>query len=107
MEPLGIVVGDKFAKQVAEVPLAEDDVVPEALVANRLHEPLRVGIGLQCQLRDGPRRLSGRPQRTRRRPGPCPHAASPNATDPVTAPRRNPMQPAIATREAVCPPSFC
>ncbi len=50
MKSFGVVVRDELAKQVAKLAFAEDDEVPEALVANGPDEPLGVGIAVGAAL---------------------------------------------------------
>ena len=44
MRPLGVVVLDVLSCEIIEVLLAKDQEVIEALLLDRLHEPLNVGV---------------------------------------------------------------
>jgi len=47
-----VVVHDEFTQRMQQTPLAKDDQAVQTLLANRAHEPFRIGIGI--------RRLNGR-----------------------------------------------
>ena len=46
-----VIVPHVLGQDVAEMPLAEDQHVVQALAAKRAHEPLRVGVGPRRQQR--------------------------------------------------------